>query len=85
VSRVADFIRASRAVGGLLAIVTLLSLVAADFLMRGKALDPNRVLLLLGLISALLGVDIIIERIAGGALPDATVSIELGSNGDGDE
>lgn len=58
-----DWLRASRAIGGLCAIVTLLTLVAADVLYSDIILDKATLMLLLGVISVLLGVDMLAGRL----------------------
>ena len=69
-----DAIRSARAVGGLLAIITLLALVSADVLYQAVTLDGTTLAMLLGVISALLGVDMLADR-----LP---VSITVGERDD---
>jgi len=69
-------IRVARAVGGLLSIVALLTMIGADVLLQGAVIETERVFILLGLISALLGVDIISKK-----LPlEITVGEKQGSN-----
>lgn len=75
------WIRAARAVSGVLTIGVLLALVAAEAVLEGVAITPARVALLLTMTSALLGVDMAAER-----LP---VRVEVGARdddggGDGD-
>lgn len=57
------WLRAARATGGLLTIATLLGLVVADVVHPSITLDPTNLTLLLAIVSALLGVDIITERL----------------------
>ena len=68
------WLRAARAIGGLLAIVTLLGLVAADVLYAEITLDGTTLAMLLGVVSALLGVDMLTER-----LP---IELTVGKEGD---
>lgn len=75
-----DSVRTARAVGGLLAIVTLLGLVAADVLSPAVTLDPPELAVLLGVISALLGIDIVSER-----LPVTLTVGERGGDGEGSD
>lgn len=58
-----DVIRLVRAVGGMLAIIVLLSMVFLDFWVSGVTLSWKDVTLLLGIISGLLGVDMIGKRL----------------------
>jgi len=55
-------LRVARAVGGLLAIVTLLGLLVASTLYQTIALETKTITLLLFMIGALLGVDAMIEK-----------------------
>jgi len=57
------WLRAARAIGGLLAIVTLLGLVAADVVYSEIILDEGTLMLLLGIIGVLLGVDMLAGRL----------------------
>ena len=57
------WLRAARAIGGLLAIVTLLGLVAADVVYSKIILDESTLMLLLGIIGVLLGVDMLAGRL----------------------
>jgi len=56
-------IRAARAIGGLLSITVLLSMVLLDFWIGGVHLSQSSVLLLTALISGLLGIDLISEHL----------------------
>lgn len=67
------WLRAARAIGGLLAVLALLVLIGADFWYPGRDLQPEMIGLLLLLIGSLLAVDRLLE---GG-----TVSISFGENG----
>lgn len=64
------WIRAARAVGGLLSTIALLGLVVADFWFPGRALSAESIGLLVLLIGALLAVDRLLEA--------APVSIRIG-------
>ena len=57
------WLRAARAIGGLLAIVTLLGLVAADVVYSEIILGEGTLMLLLGIIGVLLGVDMLAGRL----------------------
>lgn len=70
------WLRAARAIGGLLSIITLLVLLVADFFTRHDV-DPNTMVLLLLLISGLLAVDALGER-----LP---ITIRFGNGNEGNE
>lgn len=52
----------ARRIGGLMALAALLFLVAADTIYPGVTLDPSDKLLLVGIVSSLLGVDIVTKR-----------------------
>lgn len=52
-----------RAIGGLLSIVVLLGLLTADFWYADRALNPTTTATMLALISALLGIDILREKL----------------------
>lgn len=57
-----ELARVVRAIGGLLAIVTLLGLISADFFYSSLMLENDTIALLLLIIGALLGVDTLIEK-----------------------
>lgn len=72
------WIRAARAVGGLLSTIALLGLIVADFWFPDRNLSPEMIGLLVLLIGSLLAVDRLLQ--------EAPVSIRIGSNrGDEDE
>jgi len=74
-----------RKISGLLSLSTLLVLVAADTIYAGITLDPNDKVLLVSMVSALLGVDILYKR---GEAVSAAVSAfvsELNTNQSGGE
>lgn len=56
-------LRTARAVGGVLAVGTLLALFLLNFLKPELQLQRTTIWILLGLISALLGVDTMIEKL----------------------
>lgn len=68
-----DVIRTVRAVGGFFAIASILVMILAQFFVEELTLRPETTVLLLSLISALLGFDILREK-----LP---IEIKLGNNG----
>lgn len=55
-------LKIARAIGGLLSIMTLLTMVLLQFLEEDLVLEQTTVTILLLLIGALLGVDMIIEK-----------------------
>lgn len=57
-----QWIRIARALGGLAAIVTLLAMVLLGWL-EGRPVGTGTILLMLGIISALLGVDMVTEKV----------------------
>lgn len=57
-----DAINTVRAVGGLLAIITLLSLIVADFAYADLTLSQRSIYLLVGMISSLLGIDMLVRN-----------------------
>ena len=63
-----------RGLGGLITILTLNALVAADVLLPRASLSLQQVQVLVVLVGALLGLDIMLDKIP--------VSIELGSSSD---
>lgn len=75
----------ARRIGGLMALATLLALVAADTVSATITLDSGDKLLLVSIVSALLGVDIVTKRgdVLGSALGAALD--ELASNGGSDD
>lgn len=52
-----------RAVGGLLTIITLLSLVVVDVVVEGASLSMQQLQVLVVLVGGLLGLDIMLDRI----------------------
>lgn len=52
----------ARRIGGLMALAALLILVGADTVYPGITLEPSDKLLLVGIVSSLLGVDIVTKR-----------------------
>ena len=68
------WLRAARAIGGLLAIITLLALVSADVLYQDVILDEATLAMLLAVISGLLGIDML-----AGRLP---IELTVGKEGD---
>lgn len=73
-----DIRAAARAVGGLLSIIVLLTLVSADVLVSGVTLDSEQIWVLLVLTGALLGLDVLLEHTIG-------ITIEREDGGDDDE
>lgn len=57
-----DLLRISRAIGGLLSIITLLSLIAAQTVYENVVLSDQSLGILLLIIGALLGLDTLIEE-----------------------
>lgn len=70
------WLRAARAIGGLLSVIALLGLIAADFWYPNRSLGGGMIALLVLLIGTLLAVD----RLLQGQL----VSIQLGFNDNDD-
>lgn len=71
--------RKIRWLGGAAAIVTLLGLITLDTVHPTVVLATEDKLILLSLISALLGVDILLERIVGGEAFPLEISIDGGA------
>lgn len=57
------FIRAARAIGGLLSIAMLLVMVFLDFWVQSVTLQRATIILMLTIISGLLGIDLITEHL----------------------
>ena len=73
-----------RAVGGLLTIITLLSLVIVDVVVEGASLSIEQLQILVVLVGGLLGLDIMLDRIP--VSMDVEVSTDDGTdNTGGDE
>lgn len=72
-----NFIRAARAIGGLLAIILLLAVTFLDFWLARVTVEADTVLMLLGLITGLLGVDVLSQHII-------EISVQKTQNGNND-
>lgn len=58
-----NYIRAARAIGGLLSIVVLLTMVFLDFWNANTTLTHESIVLLLTIITGLLGIDLISDKL----------------------
>jgi hypothetical protein len=75
-----DIIRYVRAIGGLLSIVSLLTVLVAHAIIPGVQVGPFTVLTLLSLVASLLGLDVAYEE-----LPKLEVSLVSPENGSGSQ
>ena len=78
------YLRVARAVAGVASVFTLLSLILAETFL-GTPIPPARIDVLLGLIAALLGLDMLGKKLASGVLGGRELNISLGPGEQGDD